>query len=102
MLISMNPHAVALGRLGGIKGGPARAASLSSERRSEIAHQAARSRWGSETRRERIATDRLFCRRVARRLAGRSGLDAGDIEHALFNLTLSPMERLSRCLARCR
>jgi hypothetical protein len=32
-----NPAAVALGRLGGIKGGPARAASLSKKKRSEIA-----------------------------------------------------------------
>jgi hypothetical protein len=40
-----NPHAAALGRLGGLKGGPARAASLSRERRQEIARQAARRRW---------------------------------------------------------
>ena len=32
-----NPHAVALGRLGGKKGGVARAQSLSPERRKEIA-----------------------------------------------------------------
>jgi len=35
-----NPAAVALGRLGGLKGGPARAAKLSAERRSEIARNA--------------------------------------------------------------
>ena len=40
-----NPAAVALGRLGGLKGGAARAASLSKKRRSEIAQIAARSRW---------------------------------------------------------
>lgn len=40
-----NPHAAALGRLGGLKGGPARAASLSPARRREIALKAARSRW---------------------------------------------------------
>lgn len=40
-----NPHAAALGRLGGKKGGPARALSLSAERRSEIARLAARARW---------------------------------------------------------
>lgn len=33
------------GRAGGAKGGNARAASLSAERRSEIARKAARSRW---------------------------------------------------------
>jgi len=40
-----NPHAVALGILGGRKGGPARAAALSAERRSEIARKAAQARW---------------------------------------------------------
>jgi hypothetical protein len=41
-----NPAAVALGRLGGTKGGPARAKNLSAKRRSQIAKQAARARWG--------------------------------------------------------
>jgi len=40
-----NPAAVALGRLGGKKGGKARAVTLSSERRQEIALGAARARW---------------------------------------------------------
>ena len=40
-----NPAAVALGRLGGLKGGKARAATLSAERRKEIAQQAAKKRW---------------------------------------------------------
>lgn len=40
-----NPAAVALGRLGGKKGGPARAKKLSKERRSEIAKRAAAKRW---------------------------------------------------------
>lgn len=40
-----NPAAVALGRLGGVKGGKARAARLSSKKRSEIAKQAAQARW---------------------------------------------------------
>jgi hypothetical protein len=40
-----NPHAAALGRLGGLKGGPARASALSPERRRQIALKAARSRW---------------------------------------------------------
>jgi|SRR5688572_5579091 len=43
-----NEHAAALGRLGGLKGGPARAATLSPERRSEIARRAARRRWKLE------------------------------------------------------
>ena len=40
-----NPAAVALGRLGGKKGGIARAQRLSAERRKEIATNAARARW---------------------------------------------------------
>jgi len=40
-----NPHAAALGRLGGMKGGPARAAKLSAAQRSEIARKAAAARW---------------------------------------------------------
>lgn len=37
--------AVELGRLGGLKGGPARAESLTTERRAEIARKAATTRW---------------------------------------------------------
>ena len=44
--IVKNPAAVVLGRLGGLKGGKARAANLSSERRVEIAQKAAQARWG--------------------------------------------------------
>ena len=44
-----NPHAAALGRLGGLKGGPARAHALSPARRKEIARQAARARWGKRS-----------------------------------------------------
>lgn len=40
-----SPAAVARGRKGGKKGGIARAATLTSNRRSEIASQAARKRW---------------------------------------------------------
>jgi hypothetical protein len=40
-----NPAAVALGRLGGLKGGKARAASLTKERRAQIAKRAATARW---------------------------------------------------------
>jgi hypothetical protein len=42
-----NPAAVALGRLGGKKGGKARAAKLTPEQRKEIARKAARARWGT-------------------------------------------------------
>ncbi len=40
-----NPAAVELGRLGGLKGGKARAAKLSAEDRSRIAKKAAEIRW---------------------------------------------------------
>jgi hypothetical protein len=40
-----NPHAVALGRLGGLRGGKVRAERLAPEKRREIARVAARSRW---------------------------------------------------------
>jgi hypothetical protein len=43
-----NPAAVALGRLGGKKGGKARAAKLTKERRVEIAREAAAKRWGKK------------------------------------------------------
>ncbi len=43
-----NPHAVALGRMGGLKGGAARAASLGPKKRSQIAAKAAKARWGKK------------------------------------------------------
>jgi hypothetical protein len=43
-----NPAAVELGRLGGLKGGAARAAKLSPKKRSQIAAKAAKTRWGSK------------------------------------------------------
>jgi hypothetical protein len=42
---SKNPHAVALGRLGGLKGGAARAVALTPHKRSQIAATAAAKRW---------------------------------------------------------
>lgn len=50
-----NPHAVALGRKGGQKGGKARAAKLTPEERSEAARKAVRARW--ERWRARKAAD---------------------------------------------
>jgi hypothetical protein len=40
-----DPAAVSLGRRGGLKGGKARAASMSPRRRAEIAKKAAQARW---------------------------------------------------------
>lgn len=49
-----NPAAVALGRLGGSKGGKARAASLSKEQRIDIAKKAAAARWSHDRREEAL------------------------------------------------
>lgn len=43
-----NKAAQMLGKLGGLKGGKARAATLTPERRREIAQKAARARWGKK------------------------------------------------------
>ena len=48
--VERNPHAAALGRLGGLKGGPARAAALSARRRRDIARAAALARWEKASR----------------------------------------------------
>jgi len=42
-----NKAAQMLGKLGGLKGGKARAAALTPERRKEIAQKAAKARWGN-------------------------------------------------------
>lgn len=47
-----NPHAVALGRLGGKKGGKARAEKLTPEERKEIARKAARARWKGKEKKD--------------------------------------------------
>ncbi len=43
-----NPAAVKLGRAGGLKGGPARAARMTPEERRKVARNAARARWGKK------------------------------------------------------
>ena len=45
-----NPAAVELGRLGGLKGGKARASKLSPEQRKEIARKAAAARWAKNAK----------------------------------------------------
>lgn len=44
--LSKDPAAVALGRKGGLKGGRARADSLTPEQRANISRKAAQKRWG--------------------------------------------------------
>jgi hypothetical protein len=46
-----NPHAVALGRLGGLKGGKARTARLTAEERQALARKAVLARWAKAKRR---------------------------------------------------
>lgn len=48
-----NPAAVSLGRLGGLKGGKARARILTKKRRAEIARKAAKTRWKDHKKSER-------------------------------------------------
>ena len=48
-----NPNAVALGRLGGLKGGKIRAERLTAERRTEIARKAVMARWAKEKARKK-------------------------------------------------
>lgn len=43
-----NPAAVALGRLGGLKGGQARAKALTDKQKSDIAKKGAKARWGEK------------------------------------------------------
>jgi len=45
-----NPAAVALGRLGGLRGGKARAESLSKKERTQIAKKAAQIRWAAKSK----------------------------------------------------
>ena len=47
-----NPNAVALGRLGGLKGGKARIALLNPEQRRELARKAVQARWAKERARK--------------------------------------------------
>jgi hypothetical protein len=53
-----NPNAVALGRLGGSKGGKIRAERLTPERRKEIARKAVLTRWAKE--KAKTKTDQGF------------------------------------------
>ena len=47
-LSEKNPAAVALGRLGGLNGGKARAESLTAQKRKAIARKAAKTRWAKK------------------------------------------------------
>jgi len=57
-LAAKNPAAVALGRLGGLKGGKARAKNLNQEQRTAIARKAAKTRWKRAKKKPTIETGR--------------------------------------------
>jgi Homing endonuclease associated repeat len=61
--ISKDPAAVYLGRKGGLKGGPARAAAMTSERRSEAARKASQARWRQWNEEEAIEALQAFFKR---------------------------------------
>ena len=48
-----NPAAVALGKLGGSKGGKARAKNMTPEQRSESARKAAKARWAKKRQQDK-------------------------------------------------
>jgi len=50
--VEVRAAAAALGRRGGLKGGPARAAVLTPEKRSDIAKKAAAARWSARSARK--------------------------------------------------
>jgi hypothetical protein len=101
LIIMKNPNAVALGRLGGLRGGPARAARLTPTRRRQIAEGAAHARWE-----RKIAGLDMVVRRdrwvKARWISKKTGADVEVVEQVLFMETMKPWERLARGLMRSR
>lgn len=79
-----NPHAVALGKLGGAKGGLARAAALPARRRREIARVAGVARWKGLSGAERRNVARLAAR--ARWQKAAESLTAADAPSAVRRL----------------
>jgi hypothetical protein len=77
-----NPAAVALGRLGGNKGGPARAASLTHEQRKAIAQKAAKARWSKKDTVKKSVSKAVS----AKELEAALNLKPGAIASAMKNL----------------
>ncbi|MDQ2870641.1 MAG: TetR/AcrR family transcriptional regulator [Acidobacteriota bacterium] len=77
-------HAAALGRRGGLIGGPRRAAALSQRERSEIASVAARARWNKSPRppapRRNATQTRARIARIALEEFARNGFDGARME----------------------
>jgi hypothetical protein len=55
---------------------------------------------GLSKQQRRQLSERLLRRKRAERIAERHEVDAGDVEHVLFNLTLPPWQRLARSFKR--
>lgn len=85
---SKNPAAVALGRLGGLKGGKARAEALSAKERSAIAGKGARKRWAewNELKRAGLTSEEIKIARLVKKgqtsaeIATTLGLSSGTIQ----------------------
>ncbi len=97
-----NQAAVALGRLGGLRGGPARAAKISPEERSRTARLAALSRWYPGTKITTELADQCAERtsriKEAETIAREYGVDPNIVEHVLRLEKMKPEARLVRGL----
>jgi hypothetical protein len=104
----MNANAVALGRLGGFKGGPARSAKLTKDERVNIARLGAIARWSKQQKPsievlpKLDMTIRANRRLEAQRLALLTHSDVDVVEQMLFMQTLPAWERLARGLRRSK
>lgn len=74
-----NPAAVALGRLGGMKGGKARANALTPEERSEISRKGAAARWAKRKKMLKLIRDGASVGEIKKSL----GLEAGAVQKHL-------------------
>ena len=97
-----NPAAVALGRKGGKKGGPARAAKLTPEQRSESARKAVQARWSKAKSGSDSATHVLDTSKKALHLCLKRIKDAKN-ENELRRLT-EELQRIvfHRTIPECR
>jgi hypothetical protein len=87
--------AVLLGRLGGLKGGKARAAKLSKEARSEIARRAARARWKNATTKDEdiaVTSTRAELNELRRRYEARVSVLQEKLRAVDLVLTLFPSQ----------
>jgi DNA-binding NarL/FixJ family response regulator len=88
-----NAAAVALGKMGGLKGGKARAASLSAEERKAIAQKAARKRWQkvAEAQKENTSEESQFLAYkkqglTIQQIADRMGKSPAEISDLILRL----------------